>query len=225
MENDVSLPFAQMPVTGPYRELYYHKPMSSHLISFRSILTLTPSSTAGSYKGSPSLFQVLHPKPCVQFLYIPCMPQVLPKFCDSAWFVMYKVHDESKTLNPWGWWRYSIWKFGNHLSSDAASLTRRPLCSELKYINTSELKSDIYWSFPWISVASWRLQPRNTSVCMHPCLQNKCYFYLIRDIRYMKDKRNIIAFRKSRKAVTLLKTRFISESTNNTVYSYLFVQS
>jgi len=34
MENDVLLHFAQQPVAGPNRELYYHKPMSYYLISF-----------------------------------------------------------------------------------------------------------------------------------------------------------------------------------------------
>lgn len=83
--------------------------------------------------------------------------------------------------------RKCFWKSGNHLSSDAAFRPRRPQCSKIKCINTSELKSDIYWSVPGISVASWRLQPRNTSVYMHPLLQNKCYFYLIRDIWRTKE--------------------------------------
>lgn len=109
--------------------------------------------------------------------------------------------------------RRCFWKFGNHLSSDAASRPIRPQCSKVKCINTSELKSYIYWSVPGISAASWRLQPRNTSVYVHPRLQNN----LIRDIRYLKDKINI-TFRKTRKAIMFLKTRFICESTNNTLF-------
>lgn len=103
---------------------------------------------------------------------------------------------------------------GNRLPNGAASHPRRPQSSKIKFTNTSKLKQIFTEAFPDYQSRHGWLQPGNPSMNRALCLQNKCYLYLMRDTRYVRDKRMSSEFVKLGK---------LSHDTNNTISFYLFV--